>query len=107
MQETIGQICGVIVMIGCIVSSQMPKRWQILLGYAIVNLFSSLNQLCVGAGLTSCFLCAVATVHCSINAYKAKKGLVNAIVGFVLIFVLLIMLNIGTNVLTDWRSKNL
>ena len=33
---------------------------------------------------------------------KAKKGLVNAIVGFVLIFVLLIMLNIGTNVLTDW-----
>lgn len=33
---------------------------------------------------------------------KAKKGLVNAIIGFVLIFVLLIMLNIGTNVLTDW-----
>lgn len=35
---------------------------------------------------------------------KAKKGLVNAIVGFVLIFVLLIMLNIGTQVLTDWWS---
>ena len=33
---------------------------------------------------------------------KAKKGLVNAIVGFVLIFVLLIMLNIGTSVLTNW-----
>ena len=33
---------------------------------------------------------------------KAKKGLVNAIIGFVLIFVLLIMLNIGTNVLTEW-----
>ena len=33
---------------------------------------------------------------------KAKKGLVNAIVGFVLIFVLLIMLNIGTGVLTEW-----
>ena len=33
---------------------------------------------------------------------KAKKGLVNAIVGFVLIFVLLIMLNIGTNVLKEW-----
>jgi threonine/homoserine/homoserine lactone efflux protein len=38
---------------------------------------------------------------------KAKKGLINAIVGFVLIFVLLIMLNIGTNVLTEWWSKNL
>ena len=35
---------------------------------------------------------------------KAKKGLINAIIGFVLIFVLLIMLNIGTNVLTDWWS---
>ena len=33
---------------------------------------------------------------------KAKKGLINAIIGFVLIFVLLIMLNIGTKVLTDW-----
>ena len=33
---------------------------------------------------------------------KAKKGLINAIVGFVLIFVLLIMLNIGAKVLTDW-----
>ena len=33
---------------------------------------------------------------------KAKKGLVNAIIGFVLIFVLLIMLKIGTSVLTDW-----
>ena len=36
---------------------------------------------------------------------KAKKGLVNAIVGFVLIFILLIMLNIGTQVLTDWWSN--
>lgn len=35
---------------------------------------------------------------------KAKKGLINAIVGFVLIFVLLIMLNIGTDVLTEWWS---
>ena len=33
---------------------------------------------------------------------KAKKGLVNAIVGFVLIFVLLIMLKLGTGVLTAW-----
>ena len=75
MKEIFGQICGIIIFIGCVVSSQMPKRWQILLGFAIVNLFSSLNQLMVGAGLTSCFLCAVATVHCSVNAYKAKKAI--------------------------------
>lgn len=36
---------------------------------------------------------------------KAKKGLINAVVGFVLIFVLLIMLNIGTPVFTDWWSQ--
>ena len=96
MEETLGQICGVIVMIGCIVSSQMPKRWQILLGYAIVNLFSSLNQLFVGAGLTSCFLCAVATVHCSINAFKAKKGLVEHLWEKILFIVLyLIAWSIG------------
>ena len=33
---------------------------------------------------------------------KAKKGLINAIVGFVLIFVLLIMLNIGTGIFIEW-----
>ena len=36
---------------------------------------------------------------------KAKKGLINAVVGFVLIFVLLIMLKIGTNVLTEWWAN--
>ena len=35
---------------------------------------------------------------------KAKKGLINAIIGFVLIFVLLIMLKIGAGVLTEWWS---
>ena len=38
---------------------------------------------------------------------KAKKGLINAVVGFVLIFVLLIMLNIGTPVFTDWWSQSI
>ena len=36
---------------------------------------------------------------------KAKKGLINAIIGFVLIFILLIMLNIGTNILTEWWAN--
>ena len=33
---------------------------------------------------------------------KAKKGLKNAIIGFVLIFVLLIGLQVGLEVFTDW-----
>ena len=73
MEEILGQICGIIIMILCVINTQFPRRWQMLLCSAAVNLFSSLNQLLVGSGLTACFLCAVATVHCSINSYKAKK----------------------------------
>lgn len=36
---------------------------------------------------------------------KAKKGLVNAIVGFVLIFILLIMLQVGLSIFTEWWSN--
>ncbi len=35
---------------------------------------------------------------------KAKKGLINAIIGFVLIFVLLIMLQVGLSIFTEWWS---
>lgn len=73
LQEILGQACGIVVMVGCVVSAQLPKRWQILLSFALINLFSSLNQLLVGSGLTACFLGVVATVHCSVNSYKAKK----------------------------------
>mgnify|MGYP003527752454 CR=1 FL=1 len=38
---------------------------------------------------------------------KAKKGLKNAIIGFVLIFVLLIALQIGLGVFTDWWESYL
>lgn len=37
---------------------------------------------------------------------KAKSGLKNAIIGFVLIFVLLIMLEVGINVFTDWLASH-
>lgn len=33
---------------------------------------------------------------------KAKKALKNAIIGFVLIFILLIMLKVGLNIFEDW-----
>ena len=36
---------------------------------------------------------------------KAKKALKNAIVGFVLIFILLIMLQVGLNVFKDWYAN--
>ena len=75
MEEIIGQICGIVVFVGCLVCTQMPKRWQILLVLGFVNLFSVPNQLLVGSGLTACLLCSVATVNCFINAYKSKKEL--------------------------------
>lgn len=37
---------------------------------------------------------------------KAKKGLKNAIIGFVLIFVLLIALEIGLQVFTNWWESS-
>jgi len=36
---------------------------------------------------------------------KAKKALINAILGFVLIFVLLIMLNLGIDIFTNWYDS--
>ena len=36
---------------------------------------------------------------------KAKKGLINAIIGFVMIFVLLIMLQVGLGIFTEWWSN--
>ena len=36
---------------------------------------------------------------------KAKKGLINAIICFVLIFVLLIMLQVGLGIFTEWWSN--
>lgn len=36
---------------------------------------------------------------------KAKNGLKNAIIGFVLIFVLLIMLKVGANIFIDYWSN--
>ena len=75
MTEILGQIFGILVMIGCIVNNQFPKRWQMLLGFTVINLFSAINQLLVGSGLTACLAGCVAVIHCPINAYKAKKNL--------------------------------
>jgi hypothetical protein len=73
--EILGQILGILVTIGCIATTQLPKRWHILLGSAIVNLGSALNLLLVNAGLSACIPCAVAVVHCLVSSIKAKKGL--------------------------------
>ena len=37
---------------------------------------------------------------------KAKNGLKNAIIGFILIFVLLIMLEVGINIFSDWLASH-
>lgn len=36
---------------------------------------------------------------------KAKKGLKNAIIGFVIIFILLVMLQVGLSIFTNWWSN--
>lgn len=73
--ELVGQGLGVLIILLSVISAQMPKRWQILLTLAGVNLLTVFNQLLVGDGFAVALGCAVATVHCPINAYKAKKKL--------------------------------
>ena len=77
-QETlmiIGQVFGILTTIGVVIVCQMPKRWQIMLGQAIVNALSTINVLLIGAGLTVCAVNLVAIVHSLLNTYKARKGL--------------------------------
>ena len=71
----IGQIFGILTTVSAIISTQMPKRWQMMLGTMVVNILSALNVLFVGAGLTVCMANIVASVHAPINAYRSKKGL--------------------------------
>lgn len=73
--ELIGQILGVITIILGVLATQFPKRWQILLVFTALNFLTVFNQLLVGSGYASALGCAVATIHCPINAYKAKKEL--------------------------------
>ena len=70
----IGQIFGILTTLCAIISTQMPKRWQMMLGTMVVNILSALNVLFVGAGLTVCMANIVASVHAPINAYRAKKS---------------------------------
>ena len=73
--ETVGQIFGILTTVAAVASTQFPKRWQIMLGCMAVNLFSALNVLFVGAGLTACLACMVAVIHAPVNAYRAKKDM--------------------------------
>lgn len=73
--EGIGQIFGILTTVAAVVSTQLPKRWQMMLAFMAVNAFSALNVLLVGAGLTACMACIVAVIHSPVNAYRAKKNI--------------------------------
>jgi len=79
----LGQILGVIVTVLCIVVTQFPKRWQILVGNAIANICSAANMFLVGkdptSTVTAVFPCIVAVIHCTYNAYRAKKELPSSV----------------------------
>ena len=73
--EGIGQIFGILTTVAAVISTQLPKRWQMMLAFMAVNAFSALNVLLVGAGLTACMACIVAVIHSPVNAYRAKKNI--------------------------------
>ena len=78
--ELIGQIFGVLTTVCVIVSNQMPKRWQIMIGFMVVNGLATANVLLTNSGLTALMACAVATIHSPINAYRAKKEMESPLV---------------------------
>ena len=77
--EILGQILGIIVTVLCIVVTQFPKRWQILVGNAVANICSAANMFLIGdsptATITAVLPCVVAVIHCTYTAYTAKKEL--------------------------------
>ena len=73
--QIIGQVFGVLVIITSVISMQLSKRWQILVALAVLNLFLVFNQILLGMSFSATLGCVLASIHCPINAYKAKKGL--------------------------------
>ena len=73
--EIIGQIIGIIVIIGCIVNGQFPKKWQVLMGQIFLNLLSATNMFLVGAGYAAIIPALIASVHCTINMVRSKNQL--------------------------------
>ena len=73
--ESIGQICGILVLIVAVINTQLPTRFHMLIGLSILNFLSAVNQILIGAGITAGLICMVAVIHCPINAFKLKKGL--------------------------------
>ena len=72
--ELIGQILGILVIIGCILNAQLPKRWQMLLGQVFLNILSPINMLLLGQGLAAGLPCFVASLHCAVNLIRDRKN---------------------------------
>ena len=72
--QLIGQILGIIVIIGCILNAQFPKRWQMLLGQVFLNVISATNMLLLDQGLAACLPCFVAAAHCVANVIRDRKS---------------------------------
>ena len=72
--QIIGQILGILVIIGCVLNAQLPKRWQMLLGQVFLNILSATNMFLLGQGLAACLPCFVASTHCAVNFVRDRKN---------------------------------
>lgn len=71
----LGQVLGILVTVGCILASQFPKRWHMLLFSSLCNLLSGCNYFFVtgGRALSVVLSCLVATVHCFVAHLYARR----------------------------------
>lgn len=72
-REIVGQIIGILVIIGCVLNAQFPKRWQMLLCQVFLNAFAGLNIVLMDQGLTASIPCALGAVHCTVNLIRDIK----------------------------------
>ena len=88
MTYWIGQFCGLLATVGCIIVPFFRYKWQMLADVVATNLLMALNFILIGQLGSAMFLCGVATVqglvslvhdHRQEEAGRAEKGIFGAL----------------------------
>ena len=92
MAYWLGQFCGILATVGCIIVPFFRYKWQMLADVVATNLLMALNFILIGQIGSAAFLCGVATVQGVIslvhNQQKEDAGKVEIGVFFLLYLVL-------------------
>ena len=74
MKEIIGQVLGIAVTVGAVVSLQLKKKRQMLIMSAVVNVLSALNIFCLSDSYSGVIICLVAVLQIFFSLWHEKKN---------------------------------